>query len=65
MKKIYLKDWKQEGDRVILIYNDGSELIVRYEDFNRAFGCILSAEKDAVKRDFAIADTVFRNNAIS
>lgn len=54
MEKVYLKEWKREGDRVRLIYQDGSELFVRYEDFNRAFGCIVSAEKSAIQRDFAI-----------
>ena len=55
MLKVYLQDWKREGDRVRLIYRDGTELFVRYEDFNRAFGCIVSTEKDAIQRDFAIA----------
>ena len=55
MEKVYLQEWKQEGDRVRLTYQDGSELFVRYEDFRRAFGCIVSADKDTVLRDFAIA----------
>lgn len=54
MEKVNLKEWKREGDRVRLIYQDGSELFVRYEDFNRAFGCIVSAEKSAIQRDFVI-----------
>lgn len=54
MEKVNLKEWKREGDRVRLIYQDGSKLFVRYEDFNRAFGCIVSAEKSAIQRDFAI-----------
>lgn len=54
MEKVYLQDWKREGDRVRLLYQDGSELFVWYEDFNRAFGCIISTEKDAIQRDFAI-----------
>lgn len=54
MGKVYLKEWKREEDRVRLIYQDGSELFVRYEDFNRAFGCIVSAEKNVVQRDFTI-----------
>lgn len=45
MEKVYLQDWEREGDRVRLIYRDGTELFVRYEDFNRAFGCIVSTEK--------------------
>lgn len=55
MEKVFLKEWKREGDRVRLIYQDGTELFVRYEDFNRAFGCIVSTEKRAIQRDFAIA----------
>ena len=57
MEKVYLQDWKRDGDgdRVQLLYRDGSELFVSYEDFNRAFGCIVSAEKNAVQQDFAIA----------
>lgn len=54
MGNVYLRDWRREGDRVRLIYRDGSELFVQYEDFNRAFGCIVSADKNAVQRDFAI-----------
>lgn len=54
MEKVYLENWKREDDRVRLTYQDGSELLVRYEDFNRAFGCIVSADKDAIQRDFAI-----------
>ena len=54
MEKVYLMAWKHEEDRFSLIYLDGSELFVRYEDFNRAFGCIVSAEKADVQRDFAI-----------
>lgn len=53
-KEIHLRDWKPEGNRIRLIYQDESELFVRREDFNRAFGCIVSAEKDAVLRDFAV-----------
>lgn len=32
MEKVYLQDWKRGGDRVRLLYQDGSELFVRYED---------------------------------
>ena len=55
MEKIYLRDWKWEGDRVKLIYRDGSVLYAGYEDFNRAFQCFVSCPKDEILRDFAIA----------
>ena len=55
MEKVYLQKWKREGDRVRIFYKDGTELLVRYEDFCRAFGCIVSAAKDVVLRDFAVA----------
>lgn len=54
MENTYLRDWKRDGERVRLIYRDGSELFVRCEDFNRAFGCIVSADKNTIQRDFAI-----------
>lgn len=54
MKDIYLKDWNIVGDKAHLTYEDGSELLVKKSDFNRAFGCIVSATKAAVTRDFAI-----------
>lgn len=41
MEKVYLKEWKREGNRVRIIYHNGSELFVRYEDFNLTFGCII------------------------
>lgn len=54
MADIYLKDWKIVGDKAQLTYEEGSELLVEKSDFNRAFGCIVSASKSAVERNFAI-----------
>ena len=54
MADIYLKDWNILGDKAHLLYDDGTELLVKKSDFNRAFGCIVSATKAAVTRDFAI-----------
>lgn len=46
-----LKSWKVCNDFVILTYDEG-ELYVSRTDFNRAFGCIVSANYDSVKHDF-------------
>ena len=54
MKEIYLSTWEIDGDRIKLTYKDKSVLFVKKTDFNRAFGCIVSATKSAVQRDFAI-----------
>lgn len=43
--------------RVKLEYNDGDVLYVRIDDFHQAFGCITSASKEAVEKDFAIDPT--------
>lgn len=43
------------GKTVKLTYED-DVLFVKKDDFNRAFGCIVSATKDIVKRDFAVHD---------
>lgn len=39
---------------VALLYPDNTYLLVRMDDWNRAFGCILSSPKDFVQRDFAV-----------
>lgn len=46
--------WSAEKDRVKLVYEDNTTVYVSKEDFNRAFGCIISLSKDEVIRDFAI-----------
>lgn len=55
-KKVHLTSWSKDGDKIKLIYEDGDILHVNTPDFNRAFGCIVSATKDEVIRDFAIKD---------
>lgn len=53
-KRICLTNWKIEGDAVRLQYEDGDTLFVKKTDFDRAFGCIVSASKQEIRRDFAI-----------
>lgn len=55
--KVYLNKWNYDGDKVKLEYKDGTIVYVKKTDFDRAFGCIVSATKDEIVRDFAI-DTV-------
>ena len=55
MEKIRLKSWKIEGDKVLLTYDDNTEFYVLKTDFDRAFGCIVSGEKDSIKSDFSIS----------
>lgn len=50
----YLIEWEVEKGRVRLTYNDGETVYVKKDDFDRAFGAILNAPKDDVKRDFGI-----------
>lgn len=54
MTSVYLKDWALKDDYAELTYSDGDVLKVSKEDFNRAFGPIISASKEAVVRDFAV-----------
>lgn len=54
MANIHMKDWKIEGDKAVLYYEDGTKLFVNKTDFDRAFGCIISATKAEIERDFAI-----------
>jgi hypothetical protein len=54
-KRIELKSWEKVNNaRVKLTYKDDSILWVGIGDFDRAFGCILSASKEEVEKDFAI-----------
>ena len=55
MQKINIVNWHSVAEnKVKIIYNNGDEVLVRKSDFDRAFGAILNAEKDAVIRDFGI-----------
>lgn len=49
-----LRMWTIVGDKVRLTYEMGTLLITK-EDFDRAFGPIISASYEDVKRDFAIS----------
>lgn len=52
--KIYLEQWCYDGDKVRLQYKDDTVVLVKKSDFDRAFGCIVSSDKDTVIRDFAL-----------
>ena len=52
--EIKLTCWNIEDDRVKLVYDDNTTVYVSKEDFDRAFGCIISLSKEEVIRDFAI-----------
>lgn len=52
--KIHLKKWESDGSQIKLTYEDDSVLYIKKSDFNRAFGAIISADKEVIKRDFAI-----------
>lgn len=56
MKDVSLRIWNDVGDKVRLEYEDGTEVFVTKTDFNRAFGCIVSAPKADIIRDFAIKE---------
>lgn len=61
MKDVFLKKWEYAGDNVRLVYRDGTVMYVSKTDFDRAFGCIVSAPKADIVRDFVIGtdDDVF------
>ena len=54
MADVYLKEWALKDDHAVLTYTDNDVVKVSKEDFDRAFGAIVSASKEAVIRDFAI-----------
>lgn len=56
MKDVFLKKWNYAGSKVRLEYEDGTEVFVSKTDFDRAFGCIVSAPKADIIRDFAIKE---------
>ena len=58
MKAIIVKAISH-GDIVDLYYSDGEVVTVKSEDYNRAFGPIISAEKKEVIRDYSL--TKLRN----
>lgn len=54
MSKLQNKTWKIDGNVVVLTYDDGDKVTVSKTDFDRAFGAIINATKEAVIRDFGI-----------
>ena len=46
--------WEIKGDFAYLTYSDGEVIKVSKDKFHSAFGPIVSASKEDVKRDFAI-----------
>lgn len=54
-KKVHLKKWKIKGDKVKPIYGFLSSFYVSKKDFDRAFGPIVSGQKDEIKRDFSLS----------
>ena len=52
--KVYLKEWIDEGDKIKFVYEDGDSFYVSRVDFNRAFGCLISGEKDEIKEGYDI-----------
>ena len=53
-----LENWEIKGDFAHLTYSDNETVKVKKEDFDRAFGAIITASKEAVIRDFAIKDSL-------
>lgn len=49
-KRVSLLDWKYDGDKVRLLYVDGTVLFVRKSDFNEHFGFVVNVDKDCVRR---------------
>ena len=47
-KKVHLKKWKIKGDKVKLTYGFLSSFYVSKKDFDRAFGPIVSGERDEI-----------------
>lgn len=53
--KVFVSNWELvDEEKVKLTFDDGDIVYVRKDDFNRAFGAILGADKEAVIRDFGI-----------
>jgi len=50
----YLEDWEYDGDRVRLIYDDGSVLFVDKQKFNKSLSMIFNTTKNVVWSELAI-----------
>ena len=56
MDKPYVIGFDEYGDRVVVNYSDGDKVTVARADYVRAVGTIINADKEDVKRDFAIKE---------
>jgi len=54
-KKIYVSDWYYDGNRISLVFRDGSTYHVSREKFNQSMAAILTSDKDVIQRDFSAA----------
>ena len=54
-KQVHLIDWKPKGNMIKLIYPKRRSFYVSQEDFNRAFGPIVSGNMAEIKRDFKLS----------
>lgn len=54
MKHIKLVDWNRIGEKVELTFSDGDKFFVKYEDFNRTFASFVNADKEVLRKDFAV-----------
>ena len=54
-KKIYVSDWNYVGNRVRLVFRDGSEFYISKEKFESSINSIYSKSKDDIKRQFTAA----------
>ncbi len=52
--RVNLLLWNFEGDKVRLVYVDGTVLYVQKSDFNEHFGFIVNVDKDSVLRSFQV-----------
>ena len=57
--RVTLVDWDYEGDQYIkLLYKDNDILYVKRTIFDRSFGAIVGASKEAYMRDFDYHRTI-------
>lgn len=54
-KKIYVSDWNYAGDRVRLIFRDGSECYISKAQFESSASSVFGATKTEIKQKFAVA----------
>ncbi len=49
-----MKDWIVKNDGTVVLKYEEGDVIVRKEDFNRAFGTMINSLREDIIRDFAI-----------